>query len=108
MIDRASMDEEPSHALSQQENAYADLAAAVRDLAARVDVQAWPRWLSVEAAARYTSLSPRSIRNLIAAGRVTPSRAVRGRVLIDRLELDAALSAECGTRPRRGRGIRRH
>jgi hypothetical protein len=85
----------------------ADLAAAVRELAARVDGQTWPRWLSVEAAARYCSLSPRSIRYLVSAGRVTPSRAVRGKVLIDRLQLDAALSAECGARLRRGRGVRR-
>jgi excisionase family DNA binding protein len=86
----------------------AELTAAVRELAQRVDGQCWPRWLSVEAAARYTSLSSKSIRNMVAAGRVTPSRAVRGKVLIDRLQLDAALSAECGARLRRGRGIQRH
>jgi len=87
-------------------DAIADLTAAVRELTARVDAQTWPRWLSVQEAARYTSLSPRSIRYLVAAGRVTPSRAVRGKLLIDRLQLDAALAAECGTRLRRGRGIR--
>src|SRR5262245_11011695 len=84
----------------------ADLTAAIRELAARVDGQTWPRWLSVALAARYTSLSARSVRNLVAAGHVTPSRAVRGKVLIDRLQLDAALSAACGARLRRGRGIR--
>lgn len=87
-------------------DAIADLIAAVRSLAERVDAQSWPRWLSVDAAARYTSLSQRSIRYLVAAGRLTPSRAVRGKLLIDRLQLDAALSAECGTRLRRGRGIK--
>ncbi len=90
-----------------EHDAIADLAAAVRDLAARVDAQTWPRWLSVAEASRYTSLSVRSIRNLISAGRVMPSRAVRGKVLIDRLQLDAALSAECGKRLRRGRGIKK-
>jgi hypothetical protein len=88
-------------------NAIADLIAAVRELTARVDSQTWPRWLSVEAAARYCSLSPKSIRNLVVSGRLTPSRVVRGRVLIDRLQIDAALSAECGARLRRGRGIRK-
>ncbi|MCI0335925.1 MAG: helix-turn-helix domain-containing protein [Planctomycetes bacterium] len=87
-------------------DAIADLMAAIRELAARVDGQAWPRWLSVEAAARYCSLGQKSIRNLVANGTLTPSRAVRGKVLIDRLQLDAALSAECGARLRRGRGIR--
>jgi hypothetical protein len=83
------------------------LTAAVRELTKRVDAQTWPRWLSVEAAARYCSLSPKSIRNLVTNGTLTPSRAVRGRVLIDRLQLDAALSSACGARLRRGRGIRR-
>lgn len=86
--------------------ATAELVAAICELAERLDSQAWPRWLSVDVAAKYCSLSPRSIRNLIASGRVTPSRAVRGKVLIDRLQLDAALSAECGRQLRCGRGIR--
>lgn len=90
-----------------EHDTIADLTAAVRELAQRVDAQAWPRWLGVEEAARYTSLSNRSIRNLVSAGHLTPSRAVRGKVLIDRLQLDAALTAECGRRLRRGRGIRR-
>jgi excisionase family DNA binding protein len=85
----------------------ADLTDAIRELVSRVDGQGWPRWLSVEAAARYTSLGQKSVRNLVANGTLTPSRAVRGKVLIDRLQLDAALSAECGRRLRKGRGIRR-
>lgn len=87
--------------------AIADLTVAVRDLAARIDGQTWPRWLSVEAAARYCSLGQKSIRNLVASGTLVPSRAVRGKVLIDRHQLDAALTAECGRQLRRGRGIRR-
>lgn len=83
----------------------ADLAAAVRELAVRVEGQ-WPRWLSVEAAAEYSSLSEKSIRNLVASGQIVPSRTVRGKLLIDRLQLDAALLAGCGRELRRGRGIR--
>lgn len=89
-------------------DAIADLTDAIRELASRVDSQSWPRWLSVQLAANYTSLSPKSIRNLVVSGRLTPSRAVRGKVLIDRLQLDAVLSAECGVRLRRGRGIRKN
>ncbi len=86
----------------------AELAAAVRDLMQRIESQREPGWLSVDAAARYCSLSPKSIRNLISAGRIVPSRAVRGKVLIDRQQLDAALIEGCGTRLRKGRGIRRN
>jgi excisionase family DNA binding protein len=91
----------------EERDPIADLIAAIRELTSRVDGQTSPRWLSVEAAARYTSLGQKSIRNLVANGTLTPSRAVRGKVLIDRLQLDAALSAECGRRLRKGRGIRR-
>ena len=84
----------------------AELAAAVRELIASIDERKWARWLSVDGATEYTSLCDKSIRNLISAGKLTPSRAVRGRLLIDRNQLDALLLSECGKRPRKGRGIR--
>jgi excisionase family DNA binding protein len=84
----------------------AELAAAVRDLIDRIDRGQWGRWLSVEGAAEYCSLSDKSIRNLVADGTLNPSRTVRGRLLVDRQELDAALVAGCGKRLRRGRGIK--
>lgn len=87
-------------------DAIADLSAAVRELAALVDGQLWPRWLSVATAARYCSLGEKSIRNLVASGKLTPSRAVRGKLLIDRQQLDSLLLAECGRQLRKGRGIR--
>jgi hypothetical protein len=90
----------------REPDSIADLVAAVKELAARIDSQAWPRWLGIEAAARYCSLSQRSIRNLISGGKLTPSRAIRGRLIIDRLQLDAVLAAECGRRLRVGRGLR--
>ena len=82
------------------------LIGAVRELLAQSDKTLWPRWLSVELAARYCSLGQKSIRNLVAAGKLTPSRVVRGRILIDRHQLDSLLVAECGRTLRKGRGIR--
>jgi excisionase family DNA binding protein len=90
-----------------ESQAIVDLVVAVRELTARLDAGLWPRWLSVEAAARYCSLGQKSVRNLIANGKLTPSRAVRGRVLIDRMQLDSVLAAECGRTLRKSRGIRR-
>ena len=90
-------------------DATADLAAltaAVRELTARIDSQGWPRWLSVACAVRYCSISEKSVRNLVVSGKLTPSRAVRGKVLIDKQQLDAALHAERGKKLRKGRGIR--
>jgi excisionase family DNA binding protein len=64
-----------------------------------------PRFLSVERAATYTSLSPESIRRLLAAGKLTALRPVRGRVLIDRQQLESYVLA-ADTRTRTGRGRR--
>src|SRR5262245_18506248 len=69
--------------------------------------QILPRWLSVKGAALYSSLSEKSIRNLISAGKLPARRAVRGRLLIDRFALDALFTAETGRRLREGRGIRK-
>lgn len=88
------------------ESAIAELTSVVRELADRVEAQTWPRWLTVDIAARYSSLSVKSIRNLVSAGRLNASRAVRGRLLIERQELDAVLAAGFGQQPRKGRGIR--
>ena len=64
-----------------------------------------PRFLAIDGAAAYTSLSPESIRRLIETGRLTALRPIPGRVLIDRLELDALVtsSTKC---LQKGRGIR--
>lgn len=86
--------------------AIAELSNAVRDLAGRIDGQTWPRWLDVATAARYCSLGEKSVRNLVANGSIHPSRTVRGKLLIDRHELDGALTAGCGRQLRKGRGIR--
>jgi hypothetical protein len=88
------------------EVAIRELALAIRDLIDKINTGGWARWLSVEGASQYSSLSDKSIRNLCADGTLNPSRTVRGKLLIDRTELDAALVAGCGKRLRRGRGIR--
>jgi hypothetical protein len=65
-----------------------------------------PRWLSIERAADYCSLSPCSIRRLLAAGKLTPHRPVRGRIVIDRLQLDALVAGSTAS-IRVGRGKHR-
>lgn len=84
----------------------AELTRIVREMADRLDGQLWPRWMGVARAAAYCDLGEKSIRNMVASGVLTPSRTVRGKVLIDRYQLDAAMSAGCGARLRKGRGIR--
>jgi len=63
------------------------------------------RFLSVNGAAQYSGLSTKSIRRLIALGRITALHPVRGRVVIDRNELDSFILAS-GNSPRGGRGRR--
>ena len=63
------------------------------------------RYLSVEAAAVRSSLSTKSIRRLLARGRLTALRPVAGRIVIDAMELDT-LMATAKRAPRIGRGRR--
>jgi excisionase family DNA binding protein len=63
------------------------------------------RYLTVDGAANYTSLSPESVRRLLAGGKLTALRPVGGRVLIDRRELDSAVLGAT-KRPTSGRGRR--
>src|SRR5262249_45403547 len=62
-----------------------------------------PRFLGVEEAARYASLSPESIRRMLATGQLTARRPRRGRVLVCRRELEAVVLASTG-RVKAGRG----
>lgn len=61
------------------------------------------RFLTIETAALHVGLSISSIRRLLAAGRITALRPIRGRVLIDRLELEAFVLSSSNV-PRTGRG----
>ena len=50
----------------------------------------WPRWLSVRLAATYIGqVDESSVRRLISSGKLRAHRILRGRIAIDRLELDA-------------------
>jgi excisionase family DNA binding protein len=64
------------------------------------------RYLSVETAAAYCGISPESVRRLLSGGKLTALRPLKGRILIDRLQLDALVQASTVT-PRRGRGRHR-
>jgi excisionase family DNA binding protein len=67
---------------------------------------ALPRYLGVDAAGTYSSLSAKSIRRLLSAGKLHAYRPVRGRVLIDREELDAFILSSGAQKLRIGRGHR--
>ncbi|PQO40376.1 DNA-binding protein [Bremerella cremea] len=78
-----------------------DMQATLRQLMSRESVP--QRFLTISSAARFTDLSEESIRRLIASRKLTAHRPVRGRVLIDRLELESLIRGSVKT-PRRGRG----
>ena len=65
-----------------------------------------PRFFSIAAAGHYTSLSPNSIRSLLSSGKLTALRPVRGRVLIDKAQLDDVVSSST-QKLKSGRGIRK-
>ena len=51
------------------------------------------RWLPIDGAAEYCGLSEKSIRRALAKGELTPSKAVRGKLIFDRRQLDAWMLA---------------
>jgi excisionase family DNA binding protein len=65
------------------------------------------RFLTVANAAQYADLSEESIRRLLASGKLTGLRPLKGRVLIDRRQLDALVLSST-TKPRTGRGRPSH
>ncbi len=67
--------------------------------------RAQQRWMTIGTAARHSDLSAESIRRLIASGKLTASRPVKGRILIDRLELDSLIAGSTN-HTRKGRGKR--
>ncbi|HUE70996.1 MAG TPA: helix-turn-helix domain-containing protein [Pirellulaceae bacterium] len=77
----------------------------VADLAEFV-ARAQARWLTIDRAADYSSLSAKSLRRMLSSGSLTAHRPCKGRVLIDRLELDSVIGAATA-QPRKGRGIDR-
>lgn len=87
----------------------AELESLVRELGKKFEslsaslVGAPQRYLTIKSAARYADLSEESVRRMISAGKLTAYRPVRGRVLIDRHELDSAIRSSTKA-PRSGRG----
>jgi len=61
------------------------------------------RFLGVADAGRYAGLSPESVRRLIASGKLTAYRPVKGRVVVDVRQLDALVLGSTAM-PRTGRG----
>ena len=84
---------------------------SLEDPAKRIDalaiaVAAPPRrWLGVTSAATYADLSVEFIRRLLASGKLIARRPVKGKILIDKVELDSYITSSTAT-PRRGRGRR--
>ncbi|MGI6417254.1 MAG: helix-turn-helix domain-containing protein [Thermoguttaceae bacterium] len=64
-----------------------------------------PRFMTISSAAVYSDLSQDSLRRLLERGDLVAHRPVKGRILIDREQLDAVILGST-TRPRVGRGIR--
>ena len=88
------------------------LLAEIRDtLAALLEKQtgtgeALPRYMGIERAAAHVDLSGKSIKRLLAAGKLVAHRPVRGRVLVDRLQLESYVAGSVATL-RKARGGRR-
>lgn len=61
------------------------------------------RWLSIAEGSAYTGLSVASLKTLLASGKLTSHRPVRGRVLLDRHEIDSVIQSSTN-QIRRGRG----
>ena len=57
------------------------------------DRHIWPRWMDLETASTYCSLSVKSLRRSIASGRIKAHKLVPGKLLLDRRELDAVIQA---------------
>ena len=65
--------------------------------------QAEQRFFGIDQAAAYSGLSADSLRRLIARGELTGLRPIKGKVLIDRGELDALILGST-RQPAKGRG----
>jgi excisionase family DNA binding protein len=80
----------------------ADILSRIAELLSRREAT-WPRWLTIKRAAEYSGLSAGTVRRMLSAGRLEAHRPARGRVLIDRMELDSVI-AGATTAVRVGRG----
>ena len=90
------------------EEAIAAIGEAVGRLLERVDAAPvqWGRYLTLGDAEKYCGLSIKSLRRMIGTGKLSPLRPVKGRILIDRLHLDAVILDSAVKKFRTGRGVR--
>jgi excisionase family DNA binding protein len=87
-------------------NPYTDRLATIEDLLRQLLERATAadqRFFGVAEAATFTTLSEESIRRMLASGKLTALRPVRGRILIDRRQLEALILGAT-RRPATGRG----
>ncbi len=81
------------------------ISAQIAELAKRVEAGAvQPRFFGLQGAERYAGLSVKSLRRLIATGDIVPLRPIKGKLLIDKVQLDAVILSST-LEPRKGRGI---
>jgi excisionase family DNA binding protein len=73
------------------------LAAATEPITPRIEAA----WLSIKDAAVLTSLSPKTIRRLLSAGKLTAYRPTAGCVRIARAELESLMRSSANGRTRR-------
>ena len=94
---------------AQSEDLAAELEAIHAKLDALLAAQSapTPRFLSVDHAAVYADLSQNSIRRMIGRGDLTGLRPTKGKVLVDRLELDRLILGST-RQPRNSRGAHLH
>lgn len=78
-------------------------AVITRDALAELLAKATARWQALNSASSYSGLSVPTLRRMLASGLLTAYRPVKGRVLIDRFQLDNLISSSTAT-PRKGRG----
>lgn len=84
-----------------------DLADLIADrLVEKLNRNDRPLWLSVSSASAHSSLSEDSIRGLISSGKLTAHRPLKGKILINREELDSLIRSGANRKLRKGRGIK--
>lgn len=90
------------------DEAIAAIGDAVNRLLDRVDAAPaqWGRFLTLSDAERYCGVSTKTLRRMIAAGKLVALHPVKGRVVVDRLNLDSAILETAMKRFRTGRGVR--
>ena len=81
------------------------VAVPLADLEALIERASSRRFLTVRSAAMYTGLSEESVRRLVNTGKLKGYRPLRGRLLLDRRQIDAFILGS-NRHPRNGRGYR--